>query len=182
MLQQRHKTDNSLFICVCEQILEGSEIVGCVTVEPYMLGEFVKLTNNTGKKDGSFQATEYGLAFGHFTYLFSDCQEVVVDLQGMSLSSLVENSCRQMISQNLHLLFLFLLLFTGWVTANGKGLTYLTDPQIHSTKTPKGPSNFAARGLRYFLEEQHGPECNGICQLLKLPPLCKETHVVPQKP
>ncbi|XP_035480094.1 alpha-protein kinase 1 isoform X2 [Scophthalmus maximus] len=119
-------------------ILDGNEIVGCVTVEPYMLGEFVKLTNNTGKKDKSFQATEYGLAFGHFTYLFSNCQEVVVDLQ-------------------------------GWVTANGKGLTYLTDPQIHSTKAPRGPSNFATRGLRYFLEEQHGPECTGICQLLKLP-------------
>ncbi|XP_044198373.1 alpha-protein kinase 1 [Thunnus albacares] len=121
-------------------IMNGNEIVGCVTVEPFMLGDFVKLTNNTGKKDKSFQATEYGLAFGHFTYLFSDCQEVVVDLQ-------------------------------GWVTANGKGLTYLTDPQIHSTKIPKGPSNFADRGIRYFLEEQHGPECNGICQLLKLCPV-----------
>lgn len=129
-------------------ILNGNEIVGCVTVEPYMLGDFVKLTNNTGKKDKSFQATEYGLAFGHFTYLLSDCQEVVVDLQ-------------------------------GWVTANGKGLTYLTDPQIHSTKTPRGPSNFAARGLRFFLEEQHGPECNGICQLLKLPPVVRQSHVLP---
>ncbi|CAJ1086629.1 alpha-protein kinase 1 [Xyrichtys novacula] len=119
-------------------ILDGNEVVGCVTVEPYMLGDFVKLTNNTRKKDKRFKATEYGLAFGHFTYLFSGCQEVVVDLQ-------------------------------GWVTANGKGLTYLTDPQIHSTKTPKGPSNFAASGLRCFLEEQHGPECNDICQLLKLP-------------
>ncbi|XP_076580383.1 alpha-protein kinase 1 [Chaetodon auriga] len=132
-------------------ILNGDEIVGCLTVEPYMLGDFVKLTNNTGKKDKSFQATEYGLAFGHFTYLFSGYQEVVVDLQ-------------------------------GWVTANGKGLTYLTDPQIHSTKTPKGPSNFAARGLRYFLEEQHGPECNDICQLLNLPPVVKQTHVLSQRP
>ncbi|XP_026208243.1 alpha-protein kinase 1 isoform X4 [Anabas testudineus] len=127
-------------------ILNGDDIAGCVTVEPFMLGDFVKLTNNTGKKDKSFQATEYGLAFGHFTYLYSCCQEVVVDLQ-------------------------------GWVTANGKGLTYLTDPQIHSIKTPRGPSNFAARGLRYFLEEQHGPECNSICQLLKLPPVVKQPHV-----
>ncbi|XP_062239480.1 alpha-protein kinase 1 isoform X1 [Platichthys flesus] len=127
-------------------ILDGDEIVGCVSVEPYMLGDFVKLTNNTGKKDKSFQATEYGLAFGHFTYIFSDYQEVVVDLQ-------------------------------GWVTANGKGLTYLTDPQIHSTRTPRGPSNFAARGLRYFLEEQHGPECNGICRLLQLAPVVGQPHV-----
>ncbi|XP_030578450.1 alpha-protein kinase 1 [Archocentrus centrarchus] len=130
-------------------ILNGDEIVGCVTVEPYMLGEFVKLTNNTRKKDERFQATEYGLAFGHFTYLFSGGQEVVVDLQ-------------------------------GWVTANGKGLTYLTDPQIHSIKTPKGPSNFADRGLRYFVEEQHGPECNGICQLLRLPPLAMNSKASPQ--
>ncbi|XP_035799814.2 alpha-protein kinase 1 isoform X2 [Amphiprion ocellaris] len=87
-------------------ILNRDEIVGCVTVEPYMLGDFVKLTNNTVVKEERFKATEYGLAFGHFTYLFSNGQEIVVDLQ-------------------------------GWVTANGKGLTYLTDPQIHSTRTPK---------------------------------------------
>ncbi|XP_056156452.1 alpha-protein kinase 1 isoform X2 [Lampris incognitus] len=119
-------------------MLEGDEIVGCITVEPHMLGDFVKLTNNTVKKDRRFQATDYGIAFGHFTYLFSNCQEVVVDLQ-------------------------------GWVTANGKGLTYLTDPQIHSSKIPKGPSNFAERGLRFFLEEQHGAECNDICRWLRLP-------------
>lgn len=65
-----------------DQILDGDEIVGCVTVEPYMLGDFVKLTNNTEKKK-MFLATEYGLAFGHFTYLFSGGQEVVVDLQGV---------------------------------------------------------------------------------------------------
>lgn len=132
-------------------ILNGDEIVGCVTVEPYMLGDFVKLTNNTGKKVESSKATDYGLAFGHFTYLFSNGQEVVVDLQ-------------------------------GWVTANGKGLTYLTDPQIHSTRIPRGPSNFAERGLRYFLTEQHGPECNEICQLLKLPPLTTQPNILAQKP
>ncbi|XP_041841360.1 alpha-protein kinase 1 [Melanotaenia boesemani] len=129
-------------------ILNGDEIVGCVTVEPYMLGDFVKLTNNAGVKDMRFKATDYGLAFGHFTYQFSDGEEVVVDLQ-------------------------------GWVTANGKGLTYLTDPQIHSTRTPKGPANFADRGLRYFLEEQHGPECNEICRLLKLRPFPTRPCVLP---
>lgn len=107
-----------------------------------MQGDFVKLTNNTGQVVKKLKATEYGIAFGHFTYLFSHCQEVVVDLQ-------------------------------GWVTANGKGLTYLTDPQIHSLRTPKGVSNFAERGLRYFLEEQHGPNCNDICKLLKLAPMGK---------
>lgn len=49
-----------------------------------MLGDFKKLTNNTGKKEEQNEATKYGLAFGHFTYLFSGGQEVVVDLQGIS--------------------------------------------------------------------------------------------------
>ncbi|XP_038124320.1 alpha-protein kinase 1 isoform X1 [Cyprinodon tularosa] len=123
-------------------ILNRNEIVGCITVEPYMLGDFIKLTNNTGKKKLDAEATKYGLAFGHFTYLFSGGQEVVVDLQ-------------------------------GWTTSNGKGLTYLTDPQIHSTRSPQGPSNFAERGLGFFLKEQHGPTCNEVCNLLKLPPLIK---------
>lgn len=123
-------------------ILNGDEIVGCITVEPFMLGDFKKLTNNTGKKEEQNEATKYGLAFGHFTYLFSGGQEVVVDLQ-------------------------------GWTTSSGKGLTYLTDPQIHTTRTPGRTSNFGERGLRFFLTEQHGPNCNEICNLLRLPPLVK---------
>ncbi|KAM9827797.1 alpha-protein kinase 1 [Neosynchiropus ocellatus] len=129
-------------------LLKDNQIVACLTVEPFMLGDFVKLTNNTVGKATRFKATEYGLAFGHFTYLFSNRQEIVVDLQ-------------------------------GWVTANGKGLTYLTDPQIHSTKTSKGPSNFADRGIRYFLEDQHGPQCTNICQLLQLPPVAREPQTLP---
>ncbi|XP_061665058.1 alpha-protein kinase 1 isoform X2 [Syngnathoides biaculeatus] len=121
-------------------ILDGDEIAGCITVEPYMFGQFVKLTNNIRKKNDKLPATEYGLAFGHFTYLRSNCRDVVVDLQ-------------------------------GWVTANGRGLTYLTDPQIHSAGTPRGPSNLGQSGILSFLREQHGPECNAVCRLLELPPL-----------
>ncbi|XP_046905103.1 alpha-protein kinase 1 isoform X3 [Hypomesus transpacificus] len=137
-----HKVTAQIFFIPSEVllILEEDEIIGCVTMEPYLQGDFVKLTNNTGKVVKRLEATEYGIAFGHFTYLYSNNQEIVVDLQ-------------------------------GWVTANGKGLTYLTDPQIHSLKTPKGASNFGRRGLKYFLEEQHGPECNNICKLLKLSPM-----------
>ncbi|XP_077400729.1 alpha-protein kinase 1 [Vanacampus margaritifer] len=125
-------------------ILDGDIITGCITVEPYMLGQFVKLTNNIKRKNNTLPATEYGLAFGHFTYLHSNCQDVVVDLQ-------------------------------GWVTANGKGLTYLTDPQIHSTRTPRGPANLAHGGIASFLREQHGPECNSVCRLLNLPPVPKQS-------
>ncbi|KAF4071414.1 hypothetical protein AMELA_G00272780 [Ameiurus melas] len=113
-------------------LLESDTILACVSVEPYMLGEFVKLTNNTSKINDQHSTTEYGIAFGHFTYEFSDGQEVVVDLQ-------------------------------GWMTANGKGLMYLTDPQIHTLRKPKSVNNFHNNGIRKFLQDQHGKQCNSVC-------------------
>lgn len=124
-------------------LLEGDSIVACVSVEPYMLGEFVKLSNNTTKINPHHSATEYGLAFGHFTYEFSNKDEVVVDLQ-------------------------------GWVTANGKGLVYLTDPQIHSCRKPKSTSNFHQRGIDKFLQQQHGEKCNSICRAAELQSLAPQ--------
>ncbi|KAL2079083.1 hypothetical protein ACEWY4_024827 [Coilia grayii] len=57
----------------------------------------------------------------------------------------------------------------GWVTEKGEGLTYLTDPQIHTLRKPHNrKSNFHQRGINLFLEEQHGPECNEICKKLCL--------------
>ncbi|XP_036439099.1 alpha-protein kinase 1 [Colossoma macropomum] len=114
-------------------ILEADCIVACISVEPYMLGEFVKLTNNRTKRNERYSTTKYGIAFGHFTYEFTKYKEVVVDLQ-------------------------------GWVTANGKGLVYLTDPQIHSIRKPKSPSNFHKIGIMEFLQEQHGEHCSPICR------------------
>ncbi|KAI5607353.1 alpha-protein kinase 1 [Silurus asotus] len=113
-------------------LLESDTIVACVSVEPYMLGDFVKLTNNTTKINKRHSTTEYGIAFGHFTYEFSNGQEVVVDLQ-------------------------------GWITANGKGLMYLTDPQIHTLRKPKSVNNFHHKGIKKFLYDQHGKHCNSIC-------------------
>uniref|UniRef100_F6QEG4 Alpha kinase 1 n=1 Tax=Monodelphis domestica TaxID=13616 RepID=F6QEG4_MONDO len=63
-------------------ILEGKTIKGCVSVEPYILGEFVKLSNNAKVVKTEYKATEYGLAYGHFCYEFSNHTNVVVDLQG----------------------------------------------------------------------------------------------------
>lgn len=73
------------------QILEGDAIIGCVTAEPYMLGEFSKLTNNKDKVVRKNKVFEYGIAFGHFTYEYSGGKEVVVDLQGnqIKISSFV---------------------------------------------------------------------------------------------
>ncbi|XP_007938932.1 alpha-protein kinase 1 [Orycteropus afer afer] len=117
-------------------ILEDKTIKGCVSVEPYILGEFVKLSNNTKVVKKEYKATEYGLAYGHFSYEFSKHRDVVVDLQ-------------------------------GWVTGNGKGLIYLTDPQIHSVDQKDATTNFGKRGIFYFFNNQHA-ECNEICQRLSL--------------
>lgn len=124
-------------------VLEGKTIQGCMSVEPYILGEFVKLSNNTKVVKSEYKATEYGLAYGHFCYEFSQGTDVVVDLQ-------------------------------GWVTGNGKGLIYLTDPQIHSLsqKDMSCLTNFGKKGIYYFFNDQH-VECNEICHRLSLtrPPI-----------
>ncbi|XP_023420113.2 alpha-protein kinase 1 [Cavia porcellus] len=117
-------------------ILEGNTITGCISVEPYIPGEFVKLSNNTKVVKTEYKATEYGLAYGHFSYEFSNHRDVVVDLQ-------------------------------GWVTGNGKGLIYLTDPQIHSVDQKDVTTNFGKRGIFYFFNNQH-VTCNDICHRLCL--------------
>nr|Q9CXB8.2 RecName: Full=Alpha-protein kinase 1 [Mus musculus] len=117
-------------------ILEDRTIKGCISVEPYILGEFVKLSNNTKVVKNEYKATEYGLAYGHFSYEFSNHRDVVVDLQ-------------------------------GWVTGNGKGLIYLTDPQIHSVDQKDVTTNFGKRGIFYFFNNQHA-SCNEICHRLSL--------------
>ncbi|XP_032715500.1 alpha-protein kinase 1 isoform X1 [Lontra canadensis] len=117
-------------------ILEGKTIKGCISVEPYILGEFVKLSNNAKVVKTEYKATEYGLAYGHFSYEFSNHRDVVVDLQ-------------------------------GWVTGNGKGLIYLTDPQIHSVDQNDVTTNFGKKGIFYFFNHQH-VKCNEICHRLSL--------------
>ncbi|KAK7177244.1 hypothetical protein R3I93_001284 [Phoxinus phoxinus] len=123
-------------------VLEAHRILTCLSAEPFMSGTFVKLTNNARGKAES-DATQYGIAFGHFTYEFSRRQEVVVDLQ-------------------------------GWITASGKGLTYLTDPQIHSLRKPRS-SNFQQTGINNFLTHQHGDDCNEICRAARLTHITRHT-------
>ncbi|KAM4807719.1 alpha-protein kinase 1 [Rhinophrynus dorsalis] len=128
-------------------IVEDMSIKGCVSVEPYILGDFVKLSNNTKAVKTEYEATKYGLAFGHFTYEFSGYSDIVVDLQGWVTGS-----------------------------KKGEALIYLTDPQIHSTKNTsseksnkKGATctNFGNKGIYLFFSVQH-KECNEICHSLSL--------------
>ncbi|KAG8454054.1 hypothetical protein GDO86_000622 [Hymenochirus boettgeri] len=128
-------------------ILEDRCIKGGISVEPYILGEFVKLSNNAHAVKTQFEATKYGLAFGHFTYEFSNYSDIVVDLQGWVTAS-----------------------------KKGEALIYLTDPQIHSvnnntldTSNKSVPAciNFGKKGVEYFFNSQH-TECNEICYSLSL--------------
>ncbi|XP_056316826.1 alpha-protein kinase 1 [Danio aesculapii] len=125
-------------------VMENNHIMTCLSAEPYMSGTFVKLTNNTNKTQMKYDATKYGIAFGHFTYEFSNHQEVVVDLQ-------------------------------GWITANGKGLTYLTDPQIHSLIRLKS-SRSQQTGINNFIRHQHGEHCNDICRAAGLTHITAAGH------
>ncbi|XP_042553540.1 alpha-protein kinase 1 [Dipodomys spectabilis] len=128
-------------------LLEDKTIKGCITVEPYILGDFVKLSNNTKVVKREYKATDYGLAYGHFSYEFSNHRDVVVDLQ-------------------------------GWVTGNGKGLIYLTDPQIHSVDQKDVTTNFGKKGIFYFFKNQH-EKCNEICHRLSLTRPAIEKHGKP---
>lgn len=56
---------------------------------------------------------------------------------------------------------------SGWVTGDGNGLFYLTDPQIHSVDRKDATTNFGRRGIFYFFNDQH-VECNEICRRLSL--------------
>lgn len=81
----QHISDRTLNSVHSFQILEMGRMETCLSAEPYMSGDFSKLTNNTKRTKTEHAATKYGIAFGHFTYEFSNHEEVVVDLQGERL-------------------------------------------------------------------------------------------------
>ncbi|XP_012879190.1 PREDICTED: alpha-protein kinase 1 [Dipodomys ordii] len=67
---------------------------------------------------------------------------------------------------------------SGWVTGNGKGLIYLTDPQIHSVDQKDVTTNFGKKGIFYFFKNQH-EKCNEICHRLSLTRPAIEKHSKP---
>ncbi|CAN2388899.1 alpha-protein kinase 1 [Pristimantis euphronides] len=119
-------------------IMEGRSIKECVSVEPYILGEFVKLTNNTRIVKSEYEATKYGLAFGHFVYeYFSD---IVVDLQGWVTGSEKGEAIIYLTDPQIH------------SASNTPGATRI---------------NFGKYGIYMYFKYQH-KECNEICQQLSL--------------
>ncbi|XP_069834601.1 alpha-protein kinase 1 isoform X2 [Dendropsophus ebraccatus] len=119
-------------------IMEGRSIKECVSVEPYILGEFVKLTNNAKIVKTEFEATKYGLAFGHFAFeYFSD---IVVDLQGWVTGSEKGEAIIYLTDPQIH------------STKNTPGASHI---------------NFGQYGIYMFFTSQH-KECNDICKKLDL--------------
>ncbi|KAM4051622.1 alpha-protein kinase 1 isoform 1-T2 [Anomaloglossus baeobatrachus] len=119
-------------------IMEGRSIKECISVEPYILGDFVKLTNNTKIVKTEYEATKYGLALGHFAYeYFSD---IVVDLQGWVTGSEKGEAIIYLTDPQIH------------SVSNTPGATHI---------------NFGKYGIYMFFTYQH-KECNDICEKLSL--------------
>ena len=60
----------------------NSDVNTVYNVEPFMAGEFTKLTNNLDFAWRDGKGTDLVLAFGHFTYQASDRKLIIVDIQG----------------------------------------------------------------------------------------------------
>ena len=118
----------------------GDCVSGAVyNVEPYMAGEFVKLTNNFDFVRREDKMSDVVLAFSHFTYQASNQQLVIVDIQGWTPSAADKAAC-----------------------------TFLTDPQIHSVRYQCfGTGNLRQHGIDRFWKQMH-PRCNDICIKLGL--------------
>ena len=115
-----------------------SETEKYYNVEPYMAGDFRKITNNLNwtEEDGT-ERKDFLLAFSHFSYCESNENLIVVDIQ-------------------------------GWTSQEKKGVTFLTDPQIHKRdKDGKGPRIQGKDAFQEFWKAIH-PSCNEICKLLSL--------------
>ncbi|GAB1598861.1 hypothetical protein Ahia01_000163300, partial [Argonauta hians] len=105
-----------------------------VNIEPFVEGEFLKLTNNYDYCNPRECITS--TAFTHFTYSKSDGKFMVVDLQ-------------------------------GWLPTGVQNIIYLTDPQFHTASGDSSKYDFGMEGFKVFFSKVH-PECNRICQILKL--------------
>ena len=107
-------------------------------VEPYMAGNFTKITNNLSwVEQRDVHGKDLLLAFSHFSYHASKCRIIIVDIQ-------------------------------GWTSRDKSGATFLTDPQIHTIdKLGYGTANRGKEGFDEFWASQH-PKCNDICTKLGL--------------
>ena len=107
-------------------------------VEPYMAGNFTKISNNLSwVQKRNVAGKDLLLALSHFSYCASNGRRIIVDIQ-------------------------------GWTSRDETGATFLTDPQIHTKdKKGFGTANRGREGFDEFWASQH-PTCTDICIKLGL--------------
>ncbi|XP_067652623.1 alpha-protein kinase 1-like [Haliotis asinina] len=110
----------------------------CINVEPYLHGDFIKLTNNlafSNKKE--HRGEELATALTHFSFCESKGTLMIVDIQ-------------------------------GWLGSEESGVIYLTDPQFHTSGMEKfSPYDHQEKGMKKFWLEVH-PVCNDMCKAARL--------------
>ena len=107
-------------------------------VEPYMAGSFTKITNN-------------------FKWVNKD------NVQGKEL--LLAFSHFSYCISNGKMLIVDI---QGWTSDDNSGVTFLTDPQIHTPdRKGFGSANRGLAGFSEFWASQH-PKCNDVCKALFL--------------
>ncbi|KAK6185481.1 hypothetical protein SNE40_007703 [Patella caerulea] len=112
-----------------------------VNVEPFLHGQFKKLTNNwsyVNNTDVDFESKDLATALSHFSYVKSRRALMIVDIQ-------------------------------GWLPIDNRGIIYLTDPQFHTSCNFKKFSScdHKEKGMEKFWKEVH-QKCNSLCHLLNL--------------
>ncbi|KAL8570126.1 hypothetical protein ACOMHN_033805 [Nucella lapillus] len=123
---------------------EGEEeaVEDWLNVEPYLDGDFVKLTNNLNFCNS--QGRTLSTALTHFTHTVSEGKLMLVDLQGW-----LPREGRGVV---------YLTDPQFHTTSTGTST---------STPTPLSSCDMGARGMQAFWERVH-PDCNAICQALGL--------------
>jgi alpha-kinase len=58
------------------------QLEDCINVEPYLHGDFIKLTNNFAYADMQHHGKELATALSHFSYCESEGHVMIVDIQG----------------------------------------------------------------------------------------------------
>mmetsp|Transcript_183271 Transcript_183271/g.581143 ORF Transcript_183271/g.581143 Transcript_183271/m.581143 type:complete len:669 (-) Transcript_183271:304-2310(-) len=103
--------------------------------ERYLPGVFLKYNSNKGYVNHDAPDSEIAQAFSHFTYVISNGQSVVLDLQGVHIDTSRRNRP--------HLI--------------------LTDPQVVSMDRSFGPGDLGAAGIAAFWKTHRcGPTCRGL--------------------
>jgi hypothetical protein len=136
-----------------------------LAVERYIKGEYIKHNSNGGYVESHHRMTPQ--AFSHFSFVMSQGEEMVVDIQVSEHLGLGGN---EEMTKCIEVTNLFLakpsLIRTSNVNIQGVGDLW-TDPQVHSKTMHYGSADLGLKGMALFFATH---ECNDLCRFLCLPP------------